>query len=308
MVAVGSLLLVTYLGLAAAGYLAIVILWRAAPDPTTTVLAVVATGLLAGYLSYRFGTNALLSRIEAVELPRSRAPETYRRLDRLEAAMDVSTPTLYVAALPTPNAFAIGSGRNGTVVLDQSLFRALSGDELEALLAHELAHLEGYDAFVQTLAFGVFRTLAGLVLLLVTPFLLAVAGVARAVAWIRGRPKTWPQTAFGRLLGRIERGVQLVLVVVTLVVRAHSRRREYAADDRAAEVTGDPIALARALWKIQRLAEPERELLSPLYVHTDEDDWSKLFSTHPPTNERIDRLVEMVQSTRAREQFRERRQ
>ncbi|MDQ2051882.1 M48 family metalloprotease [Natronolimnohabitans sp. A-GB9] len=300
MVAVGVLVLLTSLGLAAVGYLTLVALWQSALDPGTAVLAVVVAGLLAGYLSYRFGTTTLLSRLEAVELPRSRAPELYRRLDRLEARMGVETPTLLVARLPAPNAFAIGTARNGVIVLDRSLLRVLSVDELEALLAHELAHLEGYDAFVQTLAFGVFRTVAGVAFLLASPLLVAIVGLARSVAWIRGRPSAWTQTAFGRFLRWIERGVQLILLFVTLLVRAHSRRREYAADDRAVDVTGNPLALARALRKIQRVADPRRGLLSPLYVHTEEDDWTRLFSTHPSTDDRIERLVERAHADRRR--------
>ncbi len=296
MVAVGCLLLLTSLGLAGLGYLALAALWRSAPDPATTVLVVVGAGLLVGYLSYRFGTAAVLSRLEAVELPRSRAPALYRRLDRLEERMGVDAPTLYVARLPAPNAFAIGTARRGAIVLDRSLLRLLTVDELEGLLAHELAHLEGYDAFVQTLAFSVFRTVTGLLFLLCAPLLVAIVGTARAVAWMRGRPGAWTHTTFGRLLGRLERGVQLAFLLVTLAVRAHSRRREYAADDRAAAVTGNPIALARALRKIQRVADPRRGLLSPLYVHTDEDDWTQLFSTHPDTSERIERLIERTRT------------
>ncbi|WP_126661083.1 M48 family metallopeptidase [Haloterrigena salifodinae] len=296
MVAVGCLLLLTYLGVAGIGYLALATLWRAAPGPATTALVVVGTGLLVGYLSYRFGTLAVLSRLEAVELPRSRAPKLYYRLDRLEERMGVGAPTIYVAQLPAPNAFAIGSARSGAIVLDRSLLRFLTVDELEGLLAHELAHLEGYDAFVQTLALSVFQTVAGLLFLLVSPLLLATVGAARAIAWMRGRPGAWPHTIFGRLLRRLERGVQLAFLLVTLAVRAHSRRREYAADDRAAAVTGNPLALARALRKIQRVADPRRGLLSPLYVHTEDDDWTRLFSTHPDTSERVERLVERART------------
>ena len=306
MVLVGSLLLACYLILAAVGYLALALLVRSVLDPTTALLLVVGVGLLVGYLSYRFGTSALLSRLEAVELPRSRAPTLYRRLDRLEAAMNVSRPTLLFAQLPAPNAFAVGTARNGAVVVDPSLFRLLTADELEALLAHELAHLEGYDAFVQTLALNVFRTVAGLVFLLASPLLLAIVGVARSIAWMRGDPGAWDRTAFGRILRRIERGVQFALVVVTVAVRAHSRRREFAADDRAADVTGDPLALARALAKLERVADPRTGLLSPLYVHTDDDDVSRLFSTHPSMDDRIERLHERARERHSPERIRRR--
>lgn len=300
---VGCLVLVWYLGLAAVSYWALSLLRVSAPDPATTLLSIAGIALLLGYLSYRFGTKQLLSSIEAVELPRSHAPAFYRRLDRLESRMDVDSPTVMIARLPVPNAFALGGGRNGVIVLDRSLFRLLSLDGLEALVAHELAHLERNDAFVQTLAYSVFRTIVGFVFMLLTPLLLPIAGAARAIAWIRGTPRSWSRTSFGRLLGIIESGVLLCLLLVTLVVRAHSRRREYAADDRAAAVTGKPVALARALRTIQRAAEPSRGLLSPLYVHTeDEDPWTRLLSTHPSTDDRIERLLEQARAASGRVQ------
>ncbi|WP_226480937.1 M48 family metallopeptidase [Natrinema amylolyticum] len=306
MALIGCLLLLWYLGLAALSYWALSVLRASAPDPATTLLVIVGIGLFGGYLSYRFGTNRLLSRLDAVELPRSHAPRFYRRLDDLESRMGVDSPTVAIARLPMPNAFALGSRRDGVVVLDRSLFRFLSLDELEALVAHELAHLERYDAFVQTLAYGVFRTVAGLVFVLLTPLLVPIAGIARAVAWIRGDPRSWSRTAFGRLLGLIEGGVAVCFLLVTLVVRAHSRRREYAADDRAAAVTGRPVALARALRTIQRTAEPSAGLLAPLYVHTDDDEtWRRLLSTHPSTDDRIERLLDRARRARDRGRTRE---
>ncbi|WP_211290179.1 M48 family metallopeptidase [Natrinema ejinorense] len=297
MAVVGFVLLAWYLALAAVSYWALSVLRETAPGPVGTLALIVTVAVVVGVLSYRFGTSQLLSSVEAVELPRSHAPDFFRRLDRLESRMSVDSPTVLLARLPMPNAFALGTARSGTIVLDRSLFRLLSPDELEALVAHELAHLEGYDAFVQTLAYSVFRTVAGLAFLVLAPLLLPIAGIARAIAWARGEPESWSRTVFGRLLGTIEAGVVVCLLVVTLAVRAHSRRREYAADDRAVAVTGRPVALARALRRIQRAVEPSRQLLSPLYVHTeDEDAWTRLLSTHPSTDDRIERLLERTRT------------
>ncbi|WP_408958303.1 M48 family metallopeptidase [Natrinema sp. 74] len=300
MALVGCLLLLWYLGLAAVSYWAVSVLRRSAPDLPATLVLIAVIALVTGVLSYRFGTRQLLSRLEAVELPQSHAPGFYRRLDALESQMGVDTPTVLIARLPMPNAFALGSAHNGVIVLDRSLFRLLSPDELEALVAHELAHLERHDAFVQTLAYSGFRTVAGLVFLVLAPLLLPIAGIARAIAWMRGNPASWSQTAFGRLLALIEGGVVVGFLLVTLVVRAHSRRREYAADDRAAAVTAKPIALARALRTIERAAEPPRGLLATLYVHSEtEETLNRLFSTHPSTDERIERLVAQARESDA---------
>ncbi|WP_049921032.1 M48 family metallopeptidase [Halopiger djelfimassiliensis] len=300
LVLVGCSVLLCYVGLAALGYLGLTLLWHSVPGPATAVVLVVGTAVVVGTLSYRFGTTQLLAGLEAVDLPRSRAPAFYRRIDRLTDRMAVDEPTVLVAALPTPNAFAIGSARNGTVVLDRSLLRLLTVDELEGLVAHELAHLESHDAFVQTLAYSVFRTIVGVVFLVSVPPVLVVVGVARALAWARGRPWSWRATPFGRVLRWIEHGVLLCFLLVTVVVRAHSRHREYAADDRAATVTGDPLALARALRKIDRAGNPRRGLLSPLYVSPDDEDaLSRLLSTHPSTAERIERLADRARNATA---------
>lgn len=171
----------------------------------------------------------------------------------------------------------------------------LSDAELEAILAHELAHIESHDGLVQTMAYSVFQTLVGLVMLALSPLLFALTGLARATAWMGGRPAAWSETPFGWLRTRVTSAVVVVMLVLTLVVLAHSRRREYAADDRAVEVTARPLELARALHKIRAAAEPERSLLSPLYVRGEVDDplWGWL-STHPSIEDRIDRLLERV--------------
>lgn len=295
MAAVGLCLLAFYVVVAAAGYRLLALLWATRPSPGTVVVLVGWLTLLSGYLSYRFGTARLLAGLDAVELPRERAPGLYRRLDRLCGAYGIDPPRVLVADLPTLNAFALGSGRDGTLVLDRSLFRVLDGEELEGILAHELAHLESYDALVQTLAYSALRTVTGAVLVCLFPFLLVVTGFARGLAWIAGRPGSWASTPFGRLQYRVEQGVMLVFSLLTLVLLARSRRREYAADDRAASVTGEPLALARALRTIQRYNEPRWGLLSLLSVGND-DGLAQVLSTHPPTEERVERLVERAEA------------
>jgi len=135
------------------------------------------------------------------------------------------------------------------------------------------------------------------------PVGLVVGGVVRALSWIRGRPPR----PFGQHLAIVQfvvaQAVVVVLFVLTVALRAHSRRREYRADDRAVEATGDPIALARALVKIQRAATPGWGLLSPLYTHGDEEGTvTRLLATHPPMDERVGRLVEQANGAGTRRQ------
>jgi len=263
------------------------------PDLLPALLTIGVVVLVAGYLSYRFGTQQLLAGLGGIEIGPRNAPALFDQLDRLEQQMSVDRPRVVVAALGVPNAFALGGVRSGVLVLDRTLLRMLSPDEREAILAHELAHLENYDAFVQTLSYSVLRTIVGLLLLPLLPLLLLVIGIARGWAWIRGRPSEWTRNPIMVVYYWTTLSVTLLAVGLTVLIRAHSRRREYAADDRAVELTGRPIALARALQKIDRASERQRSLLSTLYVQGDEEGaLTRLLSTHPPMDDRIERLLD----------------
>lgn len=303
MLLVGVSVLAFYSLLSYGSYVLLVTLWRLRPDPVTAGLVVGATTILFGYASFRFGTRRLLSRLDARELPRAAYPGVYRTVDRLAAEMDLDAPRILVTRLAVPNALALDTAGRDTVVLDVSLFRLLDGDEFAGLLAHELAHLESKDSLVQTLAFTTLQTAVGLASLLVAPPVFLATGLALAAAWVRGDPASWPRTLPGRVRARIEAAVSVLMLGVTLLARAHSRRREFAADDRAARVTGRPLALARALRKIERTAEPEFGLLSPLWVYGEvesenERTLNDLFSTHPRTEDRVERLRSRAESDR----------
>jgi heat shock protein HtpX len=304
MVLVGVAVFVVYATAALGGYLLLTWLFAKPPDLLTGLLAVGLFTVGAAYLSYRFGTRQLLSSLQAVELPRQHSPALYRRLDRLSMAMDVTQPPVLVADLGVPNALSLGGPREGVVVLDRSLLSLLTIDELEGILAHELAHMESYDTFVQTLAVSLLRSLAGFVTLLLLPLLLLLHGIDRAMAWILGRPADRRPGLAGLLKGGIQTLVSLLLGVGTLLFLAYSRRREFAADGRAAEVTGKPAALARALSKIDRATGPESGLQSMLYIHGDEqktDGIRRLLSTHPPVDDRVQELLE--QETQRRRNY-----
>lgn len=270
------------------------VLWVQRPPAGVVVATVLGTALLFGAISYWTGTARLKRSLDAVVLPRSRAPELYRRYDRLTDRMRAGEPSLLVARLPVPNAFAVG-GPNGAIVVDRRLFALLSLNEMETLLAHELAHFERRDALVQTLGYSLTQSVVGLVGIVLLPVVLLSGGIARGIALLRGEPDSWSRS----WLGRTHRGalgvVALVGFAVTLLVLSYSRRREWAADDRAATVTGKPLALARALQKIERASTPDLGALTPLYVHgTEENALSRLLSTHPPMDARVERLKRLA--------------
>jgi len=272
------------------GYLALTYLWAVRPSPAELLVGLVIATVVLAYLSYRLGTIRLLAGLRAVPVPRDRAPELHTRLDSLVERMDTRRPELRVGSLPAPNVLSIGGRGNGVVVFDAALLRTLSLDEAEAILAHELAHLEGHDVLIQTLAYSALQTIVGMLLFVLLPVTLLATGVAHAIAWIRGHPAAWAETPMGRLRVRISQGVLAVSALVTLGVRSYSRSREYAADERAAEVTGNPAALASALRTIDRLAERPQGLLSRLTVGGDETEVHRLLATHPATDDRIERL------------------
>jgi heat shock protein HtpX len=299
----GLSLLFVYLLVAAAGYRLLVVLWAQRPSPLRIGLYFAVATLLFGLLSYRLGTAGLLRELDATELSRARAPLLHDRLDRLRSEFDVGDVSLHTARLEAPNALAVGTAGGGALVVDRDLFGLLTAAELEAIMAHELAHLEGRDGLVQTLGYTLVRTVGGVLFLCLLPVGLVGGGGVRALSWIRGRPPRPFSQHLAIVQYAVARAVVVVLFVLTVALRAHSRRREYRADDRAVEATGDPVALARALVKIQRAATPGGGLLSPLYTHGDEEGTvTRLLATHPPVDERVGRLVEQANGTGTRRQ------
>jgi heat shock protein HtpX len=292
MVVVGVTTFAVYLAATYLVYLLARAVWALRPSTGTLLVGIALATLLSAYVSYQVGTARLLRSAHAWELPSERAPTLHRRLSAYSDAMGIARPLLLVGDVGQPNAFAIGGGLGrGAVVVDRRLFGLLTQDELSAILAHELAHIDHRDSLVQTFGFSALQTLSGVVLLVVAPVLILSTGFARAVAWIRGRPNEWDRTLPGLVRRGVEWAVSTGLFGLTLGLLALSRRRELAADDRAAEVTGDPVALARALRKIERATDPGWDLRSQLYVRGEEaDTLLRLLSTHPATDERVERL------------------
>jgi heat shock protein HtpX len=292
-VLIGLVVLSGYLAAAYLVYRALALLVAGRPDPAVLVVAFLLATLLSGYLSYRFGTVGLLRSLDARALPRGHAPALHRRLDALAERMELERPDLLVASLGAPNAIALGSSRRGALVLDVGLFRLLDGDELTAIVAHELAHLESDDGLVRAMVHASIQTLVGVALVVAAPVALALTGVGKGVAWMTGRrnnPALRVRAAIGALVG-------LAAFLVTAFVRARARRREFAADDRAAAVTGDPLALARALRKIERASQPR---IGPfrIPVEREEGPLERVLSTHPSTDERVERLAERAKGRR----------
>jgi heat shock protein HtpX len=303
-VSMGAVGLVVFVGYAAAGVgTALLWQWLLVDPPSLSVLVPVflVSVLLGGYVAYRQGATRLVASLDARRIPPARSPELYRRLERLCTSMAVETPPVLVADLGAPNALSIGGPRRGVIVLDDDLLRLLTIDELEGILAHELAHMEGYDTAIQTLILTAARSLVSLVFLFFLPVVLVLTGIDRGVAWALGQPRQWRHGLSTLFWVGIQVCLGVLLSLFTLGVLAYSRRREFVADRRGATVSGKPVALARALVKIDRASKPRRGLLSFLYVQRDRTDESRrLLSTHPPVSERVERLLDIAEESVSR--------
>ncbi|MFC7073268.1 M48 family metallopeptidase [Halovenus rubra] len=290
---VGVTVLAVYAAVAV-GWL-VLVQWLFADPPTLTTLlgAFLIVVLGMGYVGYRFGTVRVVSSLDATRLSRDRVPELFYRIERLCAQSRVRQPELLVADLGVPNALSLGSPRQGVVVFDRRLFELLSIDELEGILAHELAHMERLDTFWNTLAVTAVRTLAGLVLVALLPVSIFLVGIDQGSAWIAGDPGRSRVGLAGYFQQAVLLGLGGLFFVFTLAFLAYSRRQEFAADSRATELTGNPAALARGLAKLHRVTNSRGGLLSMLYIHDDQrTNRDRLLSTHPPLQDRIDRLID----------------
>ncbi|OYR38932.1 peptidase M48 Ste24p [Halorubrum sp. Ib24] len=278
-------------------------------DPVLLTV-VVLVGLA---VQYRYGPRTVLRSVGGRRVSPDEYPELHAAVTRLAAQADVPKPDVAVARTELPNAFAVGTPGNGTVVVTTALLEALDDDERDAVVAHELAHLANRDASLMTVAW---------VLPTVTYYLAVLAfyvlyGLFRFLS-VGGGGSGGNRDGRALAVGIVVITVSAVLTLTVsamfwfgsvLIHRVLSRYREYAADGAAAEITGSPAALASALETLDESmpAVPERDLrefdggaeslyVAPLESRAFGDE--ELVSTdvfpetHPPTRERVRRLRE----------------
>ncbi len=240
--------------------------------------------LLMNFGSYWFSDKIVLKMYRAKEVNRESAPKFYDMIERLAKQANLPMPKVYIINDPTPNAFATGrSPKKAAVAATTGILQGLSNDELAGVMAHELAHVKNRDTLISTIA----ATLVG-----------SISYIAQMAGWV---------FMFGRNDDREGNGIGgLVLMILSpilamLIQMAISRSREFAADKGGAEISGNPLGLASALQKIAMgnqmkpvyHSEPTTAhmfIINPLHG----GGMSKLFSTHPSTEERIKRLQAMA--------------
>jgi len=231
--------------------------------------------------SYWFSDRVVLKMYKAQIVERSDAPDLYDMVERLARRAELPMPTVAIAPKQQPNAFATGRNpEHGVVCFTQGILQSLSQDELEGVTAHELAHIKHRHMLVGTIA----ATMAGAVTMLAT--------VARWGAIFAG----------GRNGDRNPIAIIAMSIVAPLaamiVQLAISRQNEFQADRTAAEIAGTPQGLASALRRLDSSAKqipmdvnPAGAQLAIVNPFSGKGGISKLFSTHPPMDERIERLL-----------------
>ena len=235
-------------------------------------LVLIGSVLFVG-VQYKVGKWAALRSVGAEDLPEDRFPEIHRQVEMLSEDMGIEKPRLMIARMGVPNAFAVGRKGAGTVVVSEELLRTLNPDEVEGVLAHELAHIANRDVVMMVLGQGIASI---------------VAIVAQWAVLLTG-DNDLADFFLAIVVG------QLVQMFVMLFVFAISRYREYVADSDAAGAIGSGEPLARALEKISSGNERANdsaidEQVNALCIFGEKRGLARLFATHPPMEKRIERL------------------
>jgi len=251
------------------------------------VIALVFAGVM-NFVGYWFSDKIALGMSGAQAVSEEQAPDLYRIVRELCLRANLPLPRLYVIPSPTPNAFATGRNpEHAAVAVTSGIVNILSRDELEGVIAHELAHVKNRDILISSVA----AVIAG-----------AISQLAYMAQWAMmfgGMGRDRDDDDRGGLLA----GLALLIVgpiAAMLIQMAISRSREFQADATGAQICGRPLSLANALMKLEDVnhrlpmqvnpAQAQMYIVNPLTA----GGIASLFSTHPPMAERVKRLQEIA--------------
>ncbi len=240
--------------------------------------------LMMNFGSYWFSDRVVLKMYKAKEVTRETAPKFYALVEQLSTNANLPMPKVYIINDPTPNAFATGRNpEHAAVAATTGILNGLNNEELAGVISHELAHVKHRDMLTGTIA----ATLVG-----------TITFVAQMAGWalMFGRGRSDDDSGISGLLLLI-----LAPIAATILQLAISRSREFAADAGGSEISGNPLGLASALRKISAgnevkplnnsgPATAHMFIINPLHG----GGVMKLFSTHPPIEERIKRLEKLA--------------
>jgi heat shock protein HtpX len=246
------------------------------------LIALVISAVMSALMYFNSGKMALKA-YQAQVVSREQAPELHEMVDRLRQRAGLPMPQVAIAPHDQPNAFATGrSADNAIVCVTRGLMALVDRDEAEGVIAHELGHIKNRDMLLQTIS----ATMAG-----------AITNLARFGMYA---------PAEGRRGSPLAPLAALLAPLAAMVIQfAISRSREFKADAAGAEISGKPLALASALNKLQMAAQripmPVSPAMAPLAqvnpLSAFRGGIASLFSTHPPTAERVARLQEIARQT-----------
>jgi len=249
------------------------------------MLMALAFATVLNFVSYFFSDKIALAAYRAQPVGREDLPRVYNIVERLAQKVSLPMPKVYLIPTDSPNAFATGRNPNhASVAVTQGILGLLNDDELEGVLAHELGHVRNRDILISSIA----ATLAG-----------AITWLAHVARWgmIFGGMRGSRDDRNGGGIAAIAM-IILAPIAALLIQLAVSRSREYGADDTGAHWTGNPYALASALAKIDAYSRRMPLVASPSTAHLfiiqpflGGMSFGNLFSTHPPTAKRIERLT-----------------
>lgn len=251
----------------------------------STALLFLGIAMVMNLGSYFFSDKLALKMSGAKPIDEAEAPRLYQIVRELTTRANLPMPRLYMIPQDQPNAFATGRNpKHAAVAVTQGLLQVCTPEEVRAVLAHELAHVRNRDILISSIA-----AMIGA----------AISILMRFAFWFgRGDDRNNPLGAIGLLISLI------VAPLAAMLIRfAISRTREFQADHTGAEITGRPLKLASALEKISAGTARIPMNVDPAHSQMFIDNplkavrgggFLKLFSTHPPTEERIQRLLDMA--------------
>jgi heat shock protein HtpX len=237
------------------------------------------------FFSYFYSDKIALAMYRAQPVTREQLPRAYAVVERLTQRAGIPMPKIFVIPTDSPNAFATGRNpQHASVAVTHGILALLNDEELEGVLAHELSHVRNRDILTSSIA----ATLAGAITILAR-----MAFWFGAFAGMGGGSRRDREGGLGAILMLLLAPIAAMLIQLWV-----SRTREYEADASGAHLTGNPYALASALEKISNASRRVPLLASPSSAHLfiiapllSGATLASLFSTHPPIQKRIERLI-----------------